>query len=139
MKIKSHSEAARIPDADQRYLVELGTEKEAEANQCINDAASEVRAMLRPLLAEGSGASANDGYDTTASIVYTFSVTARKAPGMASALSTAIHAYIVNSALGKYYVSVAQGDLAEAHRSRLALELATINNIIYRRKSPSYS
>lgn len=140
MKVKSHSEVAHIPDDKARYLAELGSEKEAEAQQCITDASNEVAAFIRPLLTFSSGSeTATDAYDTAASIVYTLSVTARKASGMANALAKAIHAYIVDAALAKFYGSVAQGDLAEIHRVRLASELADINNIIYRRKNPSYS
>ena len=140
MKVKSHAEVAHIQDDKQRYLAELGTEKEQEAHQCITDAASDVAAFIRPLLVFTSGTeTATDAYDTTAAITYTLSVTARKAPGMADALAKTIHAYIVDAALSKFYGSVAQGDLAEIHRVRLASELADINNIIYRRSKPTYT
>lgn len=140
MKVKSHAEVAVIADPTERYLAELGTEKEQEAHQCITDAAVEIHSALRPFLTFSSGTeTATDTYDTTATITYVLSVTARKAPGMADALMKAIHAYIVDSALDKYYVSVARPDYADRHHAKLATELAAIDTILYRRKNPTYA
>lgn len=137
MKVMSHGEVAVIADPTERYLAELGTEKEEAAQQCITDAATEVRSVLRPMLAEATAASATDAYDTGA-IAYAMRVTERKAHGLADALTKAVHAYIVDAALDKFYGSVSRNDLAERHRARLAAEMATIGNIIYHRTAPSY-
>ena len=138
MKVKSHAEVALIADPKERYLAELGTEKEQEAQQCITDAATEVRSVLRQSLLETASSSATDPYDTGA-ITYPLSVTARKAPGLADALAKAIHAYIVDSALDKFYTSVSRADFAERHRARTASALTVISNIIYHRANPAYT
>jgi hypothetical protein len=140
MKVKSHAEVASTEDDKARYLSELGTEKTQEANQCINDAAAEVVSVLRPFAATVTGTeTAGDAYDTTATIAFTLSVTARKSPGMAKALANLIHPYIVDSALDKFYVAVSRPDLAERHRARLASEIAAIQGILYRRQAPTYA
>ena len=81
---------------------------------------------------------ASDPYDTTATITYALQVPPRKVPGLADAMAKAIHAYIVDSALGRFYVSVSRPDLAEPHRARLSGEMATMDNILYRRAAPAY-
>ena len=140
MKVTSHAEVASIEDDKARYLAELGSEKEQLAQQCITDAATEVHSVLRRFLAGFSGTeTAADSYDTTATITYTLSVTARKSPGMADALAKAVHAYIVDSALARFYDGVSRPDFAERHRSNLAFELAVMDNILYKRKNPSYA
>ena len=140
MRVKSHAEVAAIDDDKARYLAELGTEKVEEANQCINDAAAEVAAVLRPFHAAVTGTeTAGDAYDTTAEIAFVLSVTGRKAPGMAKALADLIHPYIVDAALDKFYTSVAHPELAERHRAKLPTALAAIQGILYRRKAPTYT
>lgn len=138
MKVVSHGEVATIADDKARYLAELGTEKLPEANQAITDAATEVVGILRPHLLSASAASASDAFDTTATITYALSVPVRKKPGLADAMAKAIHAYIVDSALGRFYVAVSRPDLAEPHRARLSDEMATMDNILYRRAAPAY-
>lgn len=140
MKVKSHLEVASIVDDRERYLAELGSEKEEEAQQCITDAATEVHSELRQLLVFGTSepTTATDNYDTTATITFTLSVTSRKSPGLAKALANAVHAYVVDSALDKFYVAVARPDFADRHRARLANELAVITNLCYRKFNPEY-
>ena len=140
MKVKSHAEVAVIADPTERYLAELGTEKEQEAQQCITDAATEVHSVLRAFLGGFSGTeTASDAYDTTATITYVLKVTARKAPGLAAPLAKAVHAYIVDSALGKFYASVSRPELAERHNAQLPAEISVIENLIYRRTNPTYA
>lgn len=140
MRVKSHAEVAVIPDPQERFRAELGTEKLQEANQGITDAATEIHSVLRPFLSESSSAAtATDAYDTTATITYTLSVTSRKAEGLAEPLTKAIHAYIVDSALEKFYTSVSRPELSERHRAQLPSDLTVIDNLLYKRKAPTYA
>ena len=131
MKVKSHAEVANIPDPKQRYLVELGSEKEEDANQCIDDASAEVVAMLRPLWSGTTNSSSG--------ITFSINTSTRNAVGLEDPLTKAIHAYLVDSALAKYYVSVAQGTLAAAHNAKLPAEITVINELAYRKIDPTYS
>lgn len=139
MKVKSHAEVALLADPKERYLAELGTEKEEEAQQCITDAATEAQSMLRQFIPGTAAASATDAYDTTAAIAYALEVTPRKASGLADPLAKALHAYIVDAALDKFYTSVSRPDFAERHRTRLASDLTVISNLIYHRTAPAYA
>jgi hypothetical protein len=140
MKVKSHAEVALIVDEKERYLAELGSEKVEEAQQDITDAAAEIASILRPFLTFSAGTeTATDTYDTTATITYVLSVTSRKSPGLANALMKAIHAYIVDSALEKFYNSVSRTDLAQRHLAQQSAALPFIENLLYRRKSPTYT
>ena len=138
MEVTSHGEVALLADPRDRYLSELGTEKEQEAQQCITDAATEVNSVLRPFLSGSAASSATDTYDT-GTIAYVLSVTTRKAYVLADALAKAVHAYIVDSALDKFYTAVSRPDFAERHRSRLASDVTVISNLIYHRAKPAYS
>ena len=139
MKVTSHSEATALADPQERYLAELGSDKLELAHQCITDAATEAGSVLRRFLTGFYGdETATDNYDT-ADIVYVLSVTARKAPGLADALAKAVHAYVVDSALDKYYVSVSRPDMAQRHRDRLASHLTVIDGLLHRRTSPTYT
>lgn len=138
MKVKSHAEVASIADDKARYLAELGAEKVEEANQCITDAAMEVATQLRRLLTFSSGTeTAADTYDTTATITYTLSVSARKSNGLALILAKAIHAYLVDSALSKYYVSANHAELAAPHAAALAAQKGYIDALCYTKVEPS--
>ena len=138
MEVTSHGEVALLTDPRERYLSELGSEKAQEAQQCITDASAEVNSVLRPFLSGSDTTTANDNYVGSGSISYTLDVTARKANGLADALAKAIHAYIVDSALDKFYTAVSRPDFAERHRNRLASEVTVISNLIYHRAKVTY-
>lgn len=138
MKVKSYAETARIADATERYLVTLGKEKEQEAQQCITDAAAEVTALLLEFVSTASTDSqtADDTYETgSTDIVYTLGV--YEAPtGFAQNMARAIHDYIVDSALAKFYISVSMNELSGAHNAKLASEVAVIKRTLYYRPMP---
>jgi len=143
MKVKSHAEVAAIADDKARYLAELGNEKEQEANQCITEAAADIEAYLRSILKYDTvDQSASDAYETTESIIYKFSVSDRKKYGLAKALTKEIHAYIVDSALARFYDAVSHAELSAVHLKRLPSALAAIDNIFFKKSeptAPSYS
>ena len=138
MQLRSHAEVAFIPDDRERYLAELGTEKFQLAQQFITDAATEVRSAFRAVIPGLPDAlSANDDFDTS-DIVFTMLATERKSPGLADALAKAIHAYIADSALGRFYESVSRPELAKSHKDRLAADLAVISGLVYTKSFPTY-
>jgi len=138
MKVKSHAEVAAIVDEKARYLAELGSEKEAEANQGITDAAADIEAYLRSILTYDTAVqTADDAYDTTESIIYKLSVSDRKKYGLAKALSKEIHAYIVDSALARFYDAVSHPELSAVHLKRLTAELTAIDNLFFNKTEPT--
>lgn len=136
MRIKSQQELAPVVDDRERYIAEIGTEKLEEVNQCITDASVEVSTILLPFLTGTAGSSsATDNYDT-ANLVYNLSVAELPSPNFAADVTKAVHAYIVDSALAKYYLSVSRGQLAEAHAARLQALSIFLRNLIYYRPMP---
>lgn len=136
MKVKSHAEVATIADPTERYLVEAGTEKLEEINQCITNASTEVNSLLLRFLSGTSGAAtATDSYET-ADIIYTLDMPEAPTPTFAAELTRAIHAYIVDSALALFYQSVSQGNLSTMHASKLPSEITIIRKLIYYRPMP---
>lgn len=136
MRVKSQEELAPIVDDRERYVAEIGSEKLEEVNQCITNASVEVTTMLLPFLSGTAGSSsATDNYDT-ANLTYTLSVAELPSPNFAADLTKALHAYIVDSALSKYYISVSRAPLAEAHAARLQALSIFIRNLIYYRPMP---
>lgn len=140
MKVKSHAETAVIADPTERYIAELGSEKEEEAQQCITDASVEVTSVLRQSLKEtGSNDTVDDDYDDSIDIVYSMDCTSRRAAGLGDSLMKAIHAYIVDSALNKFYISVGRADFAERHGSKLAAEIMVIRKLLHTKFKPVYT
>ena len=142
MKVKNHHEAALIQDTRERYLVEAGTEKLPELHQCITDAFADASAIVRQFISPGSPSATitgNDTYSATGDLSVVLSVTSRKAAGLTDPLAAALHKYIVDAALAKFYKAVAHPALAQAREADLQRDNATIENLIYRRGKPSYS
>jgi hypothetical protein len=139
MKVKVHAATASIADDKARYLAQLGSEREQEAHQCITDASLEVATALRRLLTgfPTQTETAGDAYDTTATITYVLTVSQRKSKGLAKFLAQAIHAYLVDSALSKYYVSVNHAELAAPHLAALAVQKSYIESLCYTKTEPS--
>jgi len=139
--VTSHTEVAPIVDDRERYLAEAGTEKAELIHQCITDALTEMDALLRPLLTftdSNREDTTEDLYDGTSDTTYSLAVTGRKSPGLAAALVKAVHAYVVDSAMDKFYLAVNRSDLAEKHSAKLPSEINVINRLIYTKYNPSY-
>lgn len=142
MKVKNHHEAALIPDSKERYLVEAGTEKLPELHQCITDAFSDASAIVRPFIkssTESATATGNDTYASAGDLSVVLYLTWRKADGLSVPLTAAIHKYIVNDALAKFYKAVAHPALTQAREAEMQKDLSTIENLLHRRGNPTYS
>jgi len=142
MKVKNHHEAALITDSRERYLVEAGTEKLPELHQCITDAFSDASALVRPFIesvSSSASVSGNDSYSSTGDLSVVLEVTSRKANGLTVPLTTALHKYVVDDALAKFYKAVGHSVLGQAREADVAKDIATIEGLIYRRSNPIYS
>lgn len=142
MKVKNHHEAALIQDTRERYLVEAGTEKLPELHQCITDAFSDASALVRPFIATSTAsttAAGNDTYASTGDLSVVLYVTWRKADGLTVPLTAALHKYIVDDALAKFYKAVAHPALAQAREAEMQNGLSTIESLLHRRGNPTYS
>ena len=140
VRIKSHQQAETIADATVRYKIEAGTEKLEDIHQSINDAAADVAAVLRPFLTSLTvTASANDNYDDSYALAFMLDVTPRKQTALAKPLALAIHKYIVDATLEKFYRDVNSPELATLHSKMMEPDIGAIENLIYRRAKPTYT
>lgn len=136
VKTKSHYEVSEIPDAEARYRAEAGTEKEGEIHRCIQEGASRLmHRCLRYL--RNYYTDKRDNEDNPQSVyVYDFVLSERRSLGKAEPLSEAMHTFIVEYALSKFYASVSQGELSNKH-SLLAVDAGNrIDELLYFKLPP---
>ena len=141
MKVVSHAEVASVEDAKLRYLYEAGSEKADQIHQCITDAYADAGALMRPF-AQGSPAasvSADDTFSSSGDLVFVMSMTTRKAANLETPLTAALHKYIVDDALAKFYKEVNHAALQQAHDGQLKGDIAAIEALVYRRMKPTYT
>ena len=138
IRVKSHAEAASISDAEERYIVEAGTEKLPEVHQCITDAFAEVSAFVRPFITGSASATANDAYRSSGDLALALDIPTRKSVALATPLADAIHKYVVDSAMNKFYRAVSRPAMGEPHAQSLASDKANIDVLLYTKQEPVY-
>ena len=138
IRVKSHAEAASISDAEERYIVEAGTEKLPEVHQCITDAFAEVSAFVRPFITGSASATANDAYRSSGDLALALDIPTRKSIALATPLADAIHKYVVDSAMNKFYRAVSRPAMGEPHAQSLASDKANIDVLLYTKQEPVY-
>lgn len=129
--LKSFLEVKSIPDPALRASVIADEEKVDEVDRDIMVADSELRKALIKWLTSDTTASENDALDLGTKITYTFTIAPRRANRIASGLSDSIHAYLVDSALVKFYISVNKQDYAKVHSEKSQLALRDIMSILH--------
>lgn len=134
--VKSHIDAAVIVDATERYMVEAGSEKAEQIHQCISDAFGEALILLRRFLEQNSiTTGGTSSYDGEGDLELTFDISDRRAHYFAETLTPAVHAFVVDAALGKYYATI-RPVFAEPYLRRLADDTANIRTIIFTKQPP---
>ena len=140
-KVVSHAEVATIEDDKMRYLYEAGTEKAQQLHQCITDAFSDASSVMRQF-ATGTPAqsvTANDTFASSGDLVIAMSVTTRKAAGLETPLTAALHKYIVDDTLARFYKGVNNPSLQGAHEKAMPADISAIEGLVYRRMKPTYA
>lgn len=138
LRVKSHAESAVIGDAEERYIVEAGSEKIQEIHQCVTDAFSEASAILREFNTGTQTLIANDDYRAAGDLVLALEISARRASGLATPLADAIHKYVVDSAMAKFYRAVSRPEMAERHSAALPSDRSNIDVLLYTKHEPVY-
>ena len=138
MRVKSHFEAAAISDAEERYIVEAGSEKASELNQSVTDAFAEVSSIVRQFITGEATASANDSYRAAGDLVLVLEVPARKSTALAVPLADALHKYAVDSALVKFYHAVSRPNFGDMHERELVTDKANIDILLFTKQEPTY-
>lgn len=138
LRVKAHMEAAVIGSAEERYIVDAGTEKIQEIHQCVTDAFSEASAIVREFNRGSQTALANDAYRAAGDLGLALEVSGRRISGIATPLADAIHKYVVDSAMAKFFRSVSRPEMAERHSAALPSDRANIDVLLYVKHEPEY-
>lgn len=162
IKNKSHYEVSSIQDVNLRYIAEAGTENTHEIYRCIVDAEALVRLMCGKFVssvqediqepssptdpaeatAEGEETASNKHNNSLpdnvpTGFVYTFIDNPRRQDNRGQVLANSIHSAIVSMALSKFYVSVNQMELSQAHDALAKNAVVLLERMLYEKKQPS--
>ena len=136
IKRKSHYEVSGIADAEERYRVQAGTEKETEIFELILRVASTLNHRLRRFLRESYQEENDNRQAIPEAFVFDLDVTDRRSDNLGQSLTDAMHNYVVHYTLSKYYADVSQGELSNKHSAE-AIEYGNlIDRIIYTKQPP---
>lgn len=138
-RLKSHLEVATIEPADLRYKIEAGAEKDDELYQSLQDAHNALVHICRRFITPVTETTGSDDLETSDdSYVYNLTLSARREQTIAGPLAKAMHAYLVDSVLNKFYISVSQDALANAHERKMLAKQGEIEDLLYTKMQPTY-
>lgn len=133
---KSHLEVANIPDAEARYRAEAGTEKVEDIYRCVWEALSRLYHRCWRFLNDDFSKRADNVAWLPDEIQVELVLSERRAIGKANPLKAAMHSFVVEYSLSKFYSDVAQQELSNKH-SVLALEAGDrIDNLLFTKLPP---
>lgn len=134
----SHLEAGAITDAEARYRVEAGTEKEEELKRDILYAASTARQIMSRFLADDFISAGNNTMPQTlpTKIQFNFEVSSRRLDGKIHILTDILHTFLVDAALAEFYATVNEATLTANHMAKVTELTQKIEQIIYTKKPP---
>lgn len=118
MKAVSHREVAEIADVEARYRAEAGSEKANEILHCLNEGYSKLSGRLARWLRESTIVYSGV---TPQKYRFEFMISERRATNKIDSLLDAMHSFILEYAMSKFYSIVSQGELSNKH-SLLAVE-----------------
>ena len=136
IKSISHREVAEIPDIDARYRAEAGSEKMEEINRCLTEALGRLTHRCNRFLIESYSSGANDTVSMSASYNFEFNFTERRAANKAEPLAAAMHDFVVEYALSKFYSYVSQGELSNKHAMQAISTGNLLEELLYIKNPP---
>ena len=136
LKNKNDLEVSALPDAEIRYRVQAGSEKDDELKRDIIEATAHLSSELSRFLTHRYYTDSDNIIGLPDAIVFDFAPNERRHINKIPAVADMLHSIIVNMAMGRYYQSVSMADLAKERESRAALDLKTIQTLIYEKLPP---
>lgn len=112
---RSHHEVSAITDAEARYRAEAGTEKMQEITRCVGEGVQRLASRCRRYLDHYPSSVADDAPGEPQTYVFEFRMSERRALGKTEPLTKAMHDFVVEYALAKFYSTVSQSDLSNKH------------------------
>lgn len=138
IKTKSRLETDGIADADMKYRVQVGSEKNDEIYRDLTSSHASVRRVMRRFLQKDYSDSDNNELPVPymTDFTYVLAFADRRLANKVQPLTDKIHDYLVHLTLSKFYASVSAGELSNAH-SMLTIDAANqIEDLLYSKDSP---
>ena len=140
IRIKSQMNTERIKDAEERYAVRAAEDNNAEVMEGLQEQWRSLLALCRRFLDSTNDTAGNDTFSTsTTDKTLSFDVTARRTSNIADALAQAIHTYLVNGTLRRFYTSAVMPDLVTLYGAAENASRDEIVNLLYRKLEPIYT
>lgn len=142
VRMKSHLQTRTIADPIARDAARADIVKLDEINRDLLSARADLLDILNPFLGPDSTNGGDDAFaevDLGDQFKFEFDVTNRRLDNRAKSLSDAMHAFLVDDVLHRFYLSVAQGDLANVAASQMELDKQNIERQLYTKLRPVYS
>ncbi len=134
---KSHEECATlIADTEARYRAEAGNHKNLELFRDIAESGSSLSRLLFRYLADYYQDEASNNDTLPESLVYELNISERRSSGKAQPLADAMHQYVVHYTLAKFYASVSQTELSNAHSLQTQGAASQIEDLLLTKKPP---
>jgi len=139
LRIKSQMNTERIKDAGDRYAVRAAEHNDDEVMEGLQEAWRTLIAVCRRFLAATDDTAGSDTFGTgTTDKTLSFDVTQRRSSNIGDALAQAIHEYLVDGTLRRFYSSAVMPDLVTLYGAAEKAALDAIMNLIYRKMEPAW-
>ena len=133
---KSHLETAKIPDAEQRYIIEAGSDKKDELERRLIEAYHMARQLCARYLVPDVTVRANDSLSIPEAFVFRLNLSTRRLSGKTGALAQMLHSFICNHTLAGFYATVSQPELSASHSNMANVDAMNVENILYNKMPP---
>lgn len=138
IRMKSHLECETIPDVEERYKYEAGTEKRDEVSRSIIRAVATARGVLVRFLEPDFSDFASNLPEIPEEFCFQFHISERRLAGRTQQIADRLHSYIVDLTLGYYYTSCNKLDFAKTHTDMAAGECMQIESLLYTKLPPIF-
>ena len=136
LRSKSHYEVSQIENVEVRYRAEAGSEKTDEIKRCISDGIARLRHRCWRFLREEITETNDNGTYWTDESVFDLSLSELRAINKSEPLTVAMHTFVVEYALSKFYSDMSMQDLSNKH-SVLAMEAGDrIDDMLFTKMPP---
>ena len=136
LRAVSHREVAGIENVDARYRAEAGSEKMDDIYRCIFDAAKRLGSRCFRFLDDAYIPNFDNASNFPEKITYDFNFSERRAINKAVPLEEAMHTFILEYALAKFYSIVNQSELSNKHSLQAIDAGNVLDELLYTKKPP---
>lgn len=133
---KSHLEFANVQDPTVRYKKEVGSEKIGEIKRDLEEAASTIVNECYRFLSAPVNYDVDNTVPAITDYVFVIVGSSRRFDGKEKAVAQKIHEAMVDLALQKYYISVSEADLANAHQKQATAGILELKRMLTQKRPP---